>query len=469
MMRRLPLRSRLALLTAAAFAMAIGVAAAACWYITATQLRSSLDSSLTTVDISPGWIQLLEKKCDKTPAKTNASGPPSRITGQLLTKNGNKRCVDYADTAIVVTQADKDVAAGKIHSVLRDGVRDDGTPVRVYTVKTRGGDIMTIAREISEVSEPLNKLAALLTIVGGCGVLLALGAGLLIARASLAPVHRFTAAVEHIARTEDLKVRIPVEGEDEIARLGRSFNSMTAALESSRDHQQRLIADAGHELRTPLTSLRANVDLLIRSNQTGRPLPPHKRDALLGSLQAQTQELTSLIGDLLELSRPEVAQAAAVPTALHAVVQRALQRAQLRGPGVTFLTDIEPWHVLGDPASLERAVVNLLDNAVKFSPSDGTIEVRLRNGELTVRDHGQGIPAGDLPHVFERFWRSPQARALPGSGLGLSIVAHTVQRAGGQVALLPAHGGGTVPSVRLPGTAVPAPGTAQLAHIVSGL
>jgi two-component system sensor histidine kinase MprB len=114
-------------------------------------------------------------------------------------------------------------------------------------------------------------------------------------------------------------------------------------------------------------------------------------------------------------------------------------------------------------------VVNLLDNAVKFSPSDGTIEVRLRNGELTVRDHGQGIPAGDLPHVFERFWRSPQARALPGSGLGLSIVAHTVQRAGGQVALLPAHGGGTMASVRLPGTAVPVPGTAQLAHIVSGL
>jgi two-component system sensor histidine kinase MprB len=301
------------------------------------------------------------------------------------------------------------------------------------------------------------------------GVLVAAALGFIVARAALRPVRRLTAAVEDVTETRDLSRRIETTGNDEVGRLAGSFNEMLEALDESQRAQRRLAADAGHELRTPLTSLRANVDLLIRSNQTGRPLPPHKRDALLGSLQAQTQELTSLIGDLLELSRPEVAQAAAVPTALHAVVQRALQRAQLRGPGVTFLTDIEPWHVLGDPASLERAVVNLLDNAVKFSPSDGTIEVRLRNGELTVRDHGQGIPAGDLPHVFERFWRSPQARALPGSGLGLSIVAHTVQRAGGQVALLPAHGGGTVASVRLPGTAVPAPGTAQLAHIVSGL
>jgi two-component system sensor histidine kinase MprB len=468
MMRRLPLRSRLALLTAAAFAIAIGVAAAACWLITANQLRSNLDSSLTSADISPGWVQLLEKKCDKTPAKTNSSGPPSRITGELLKADGT-RCVDYADTAIVVEQVDRDVATGKITSVLRDGVRDDGTAIRVYTKRLRSGDTIVVAREISEVSEPLNRLAALLTIVGGCGVLLALGAGLLIARTALRPVHRFTAAVEHIARTEDLKVRIPVEGQDEIARLGRSFNTMTEALANSRDHQQRLIADAGHELRTPLTSLRANVDLLVRSNQTGRPIPQQKRDALLGSLQAQTQELTSLIGDLLELSRPDVAQAAAVPTPLHSVVERALQRARLRGPGVSFVTGIEPWHVLGDPASLERAVMNLLDNAVKFSPADGTIDVRLRDGELTIRDHGQGIPAEDLPHVFERFWRSPQARALPGSGLGLSIVAHTVQRSGGQVALLPAYGGGTVASIRLPGTGVPAPGTAQLAHIVSGL
>jgi two-component system sensor histidine kinase MprB len=241
---------------------------------------------------------------------------------------------------------------------------------------------------------------------------------------------------------------------------------MTAALESSRDHQQRLIADAGHELRTPLTSLRANVDLLVRSNRTGRPLPAHKRDALLGSLQAQTQELTSLIGDLLELSRPDAAQAAAVPTSFHAVVERALDRARLRGPEIEFITGIEPWHVLADPASLERAVVNLLDNAVKFSPPEGKIEVRLHTGELTVRDYGMGIPADDLPHVFERFWRSPQARALPGSGLGLSIVAHTVQRAGGRVTLQRAYGGGTVACVSLPGTPV---GAGSVSHIVSGL
>ncbi len=266
--------------------------------------------------------------------------------------------------------------------------------------------------------------------------------------------------VEHIARTEEVGTTIPVTGSDEIARLSTSFNSMSTALANSRDRQTRLIADAGHELRTPLTSLRTNVDLLIRSDDTGRPLPAATRTKLLGNMKAQMQELTLLIGDLLQLSRPDSPKPGGNMTvvALHEIAQRAVERARLRGPGLVFELGIDPWYVHGDGAALERAVINLLDNAVKYSPPGGVVEVRLHEGLLTVRDHGPGIEPDELPYVFDRFWRSPSSRQLPGSGLGLSIVAQSVRDSGGEVSLGPARDGGpgAQATVRLPGT--PAPG-----------
>jgi two-component system sensor histidine kinase MprB len=225
---------------------------------------------------------------------------------------------------------------------------------------------------------------------------------------------------------------------------------MTSALASSRDRQQQLIADAGHELRTPLTSLRTNIELLERSEATGRAIPPEDRRALLASVKAQVTELAALIGDLQELSRPDAAPTLQV-VPLHEITGTALERARLRGPDLTISADVSPWFVRGEAAALERAIVNLLDNAVKFSPPAGRIDVRLHGGLLTVRDHGPGIPAEELPHVFERFWRSPSARSLPGSGLGLSIVARTVHQAGGTIALTPAQGGGTEAALYLPG------------------
>lgn len=164
-------------------------------------------------------------------------------------------------------------------------------------------------------------------------------------------------------------------------------------------------------------------------------------------------ELAALIGDLQTLSRSDEAHAGdrVEVVALQDTVEAALRRARLRGPELTITADLEPWFVRAEPSALERAIVNILDNAVKFSPPGGTVDVRLHAGELSVRDHGPGIPTDELPHVFDRFWRSPDARALPGSGLGLSIVARTVQQAGGEVSLRPAEDGGTIATVRLPG------------------
>ncbi|WP_405685857.1 sensor histidine kinase [Streptomyces sp. NBC_00057] len=464
-LRALPLRTRLAMLVATAVAVAVAAVAASCWVVTRAQLENQLDSSLRSSKVDGEYLTSLYAYCRGTTPL-----PPQPFAGytvQLVDSQGTV-CITPKASALSVSPADVAVAEGQQPYALHSAKAEDGKRMRVYTYPllrttpapggTSGNIAVSIARPMSEIDKPLSTLAWVLLVVSGVGVIGAGAAGLWVARTGLRPVDELTETVEHVARTEDLTVRIPVEGEDEIARLSRSFNSMTASLASSRDRQAQLIADAGHELRTPLTSLRTNIELLARSDDTGRAIPPDDRRALMKSVKAQMTELASLIGDLQELARPDAANPGPLQVvALHDIAATALERARLRGPELTIRADLTPWYVRAEPAALERAVVNVLDNAVKFSPPRGTIEVALRHGELTVRDHGPGIPAEELPHVFERFWRSPSARQLPGSGLGLSIVARTVQQSGGKVTLRPADGDGTVASVRLPGAPQPPP------------
>ncbi|MEU3657508.1 HAMP domain-containing sensor histidine kinase [Streptomyces sp. NPDC032161] len=470
-LRTLPLRTRLALLVATAVAFAVAAVAAACWFVTREQLEDQLDSSLRGSEIDTRYLSDLYAYCRGTTPL-----PPRPFTGkytvQLIDSQGTV-CNAPDVSPLPVTRADMAVVDQDRPDALHSATAANGTRMRVYThpllqiTQIPGGATgriaVSVARPMSEINDPLSTLAWVLLVVSGIGVFGAGAAGLWVARTGLRPVDELTEAVEHVARTEDLTVRIPAEGEDEIARLSRSFNSMTASLASSRDRQAQLIADAGHELRTPLTSLRTNIELLARSDETGRAIPPDDRKALMTSVKAQMTELASLIGDLQELARPDAATPGPLQVvALHDIADTALERARLRGPELTIRADLTPWYVRAEPAALERAVVNVLDNAVKFSPPRGTIEVALRDGELTVRDHGPGISAEELPHVFERFWRSPSARQLPGSGLGLSIVARTIQQAGGTVSLRPApdedEGGGTIASIRLPGAPQPPPG-----------
>ncbi|MEU0135058.1 HAMP domain-containing sensor histidine kinase [Streptomyces sp. NPDC006296] len=463
-LRALPLRSRLALLVAAAVAAAVAAVAAACWFVTREQLEHQLDQSLRGSTVDQRYLAGLYTYCNG-----DTTLPPRPFTGvtvQLIDSRGTV-CVAPGTSELPVDTGDLAVAERKQTYALHTVTAQDGASMRVYTSRldvrggpgTESGDLaVSIARPLSEVTDPLTTLAWVLLLVSGIGVVGAGAAGLWVARTGLRPVDDLARAVEHVAETEDLTVRIPAEGEDEIARLSRSFNAMTSSLATSRDRQAQLIADAGHELRTPLTSLRTNIELLARSDDTGRAIPPEDRRALMSSVKAQMTELAALIGDLQELSRPDAAQPGPLQVvALHDITRTALQRARLRGPELTITAELAPWYVRAEPAALERAVVNVLDNAVKFSPAGGTIEVALHRGELTVRDHGPGIPAEELPHVFDRFWRSPSARQLPGSGLGLSIVARTVQQAGGAIALTPAESGGTVASIRLPGAPTPPP------------
>ncbi|MET9802997.1 HAMP domain-containing sensor histidine kinase [Streptomyces sp. NPDC006368] len=474
--RALPLRSRLALLTATAVAVAVAAVSVACWFVVRGKLYDEVDAKLRSVSAGASLrtidVATALRDCPGAPAAPGDFGGPRPVYYfQLARGSGERPCV-FANSAgtVEVRSTDREVArrADPDVEAYRDGVDAGGNAVRVLTVAavTRGpgGGIVAdtavmYAFPLRETERTLNDLALLLLVVSGIGVVGGGAAGLWVARTGLKPVDRLTGAVEHVARTEDLTVRIPVGGEDEIARLSRSFNAMTAALASSRDRQARLIADAGHELRTPLTSLRTNIELLARSDETGRAIPPEDRRALMASVTAQMTELAALIGDLQELSRPDAAAPGRLEVVgLHDVLGTALERARLRGPELTITADdVRPWFVRGEPAGLERALVNVLDNAVKFSPPGGRVEVSLADGELVVRDHGPGIAADELPHVFERFWRSPSARGLPGSGLGLSIVARTVRQAGGEIELTAAEGGGTRAVIRLPGAPTPPP------------
>ncbi|MET8470378.1 HAMP domain-containing sensor histidine kinase [Streptomyces sp. NPDC006422] len=463
-LRTLPLRSRIALLVAVAVAAAVAAVAVTCWFVTRAQLYSQLDNDLRhqVGSVSRAQVSAIAANCDGDGQLRGLPGP----TIQIVYSEG-RVCTSPDDTEIPVQSSDLAVASGSQGNALHTTEDADGRAMRVLTVPVLDSNnhqrisnvAVSIASPLDEITKPLTTLAWLLLLVGGIGVLGSTAAGLWIARTGLRPVDELTETVEHVARTEDLTVRIPVEGDDEIARLSESFNSMTASLASSRELQQQLIADAGHELRTPLTSMRTNIELLTRIEETGRTIPAEDRRALMTSLKAQMTELAALIGDLQELSRTGLtgAEGPMKVVSLHDTVRSAIERARLRGPELTFDAELAPWYVRAEPAALERAVVNLLDNAVKFSPEKGRVEVGLMRGTLTVRDHGPGIPEDELPYVFDRFWRSPTARALPGSGLGLSIVARTVEACGGQVALSAAEGGGTLATLTLPGAPTPPP------------
>ncbi len=328
-----------------------------------------------------------------------------------------------------LTAAARAVASGKRGAFFSDA-NVAGTPARVLTERAPEGGVWQVALPLSDVDSTLTHLKLVLAIVCLGGIALAAALGLLVSRAALVPVRRLTGATERVARTQDLGHRIEAGEEDELGRLAASFNTMLAALERSRLAQRQLVSDASHELRTPLTSAQANLDALA----LGERLPPSERARVIAAAQAQLHELTVLVGDLVDLSKTEIEEIEVEDVRLDLTAAGAIERARLHAPECSFDLDAEPCLVRAAPARLDRAISNLLDNACKWNQtSAGPVEVRVRDGRLEVRDHGPGIAAEDLSRVFDRFYRSPEARGRPGSGLGLAIVRQTAEASGGSV------------------------------------
>ncbi|MBS2966006.1 HAMP domain-containing histidine kinase [Actinocrinis puniceicyclus] len=367
---------------------------------------------------------------------------------------GNGQTVSVHPAAPVGPQ-EYAVAAGQLSRCTRTVQESTGT-YRVMSVQINAneGIALVLAAPFGPTEATLHTLGLVSLLVGLAGVAVAGTAGFLLGRAALRPVQRLTLATEYIAKTGDLR-RIEVTGDDELARLTTSFNTMLTALARSQEYQRRLVADAGHELRTPLTSMRTNLDLLAQAMaEPDNPrLSAQDRIDLMNDARAQMEELSLLISDLVELSRDEHPARTLEHVDFADVVERAVERVHRRAPSLTYDVQLDQWYLEGDPAALERAVTNLLDNAAKWSPSAGTVTVRLHQGALQVSDQGPGIAPEDLAHIFERFYRSPEARTMPGSGLGLAIVRQVVENHGGRVAAARAPGGGALLGVWLPGQA----------------
>lgn len=314
---------------------------------------------------------------------------------------------------------------------------------------------LQVVLPLTSVNSQLSDLGFTLASVAVAGIALALLLAWLVGHTALVPLNELTTSVEEVAETTDVSRRLDPGGPDELGRLRRAFNHLLAALERSREAQRQLVLDAGHELRTPLTSLRTNMEVVRRLDD----LPPEDRQVLVDDLLTQMEELTNLVADLSELARGEQRRSPAGLIRLDLLVGDAVSVATTHGRlrGVGFHLAAEQTLVRGRRERLTRAVGNLLDNALKWSPDGTTVEVSCAAGQVTVRDHGPGIAADDLPHVFDRFYRSPAARSLPGSGLGLAIVAQVAEEEGGTVTVANAPDGGAVftlafpPPVQVPG------------------
>jgi two-component system sensor histidine kinase MprB len=302
----------------------------------------------------------------------------------------------------------------------------DGQHYREYARAIPGGAIMTIA-PLDATDRALTRIKFWALLISGLGIAAGAALAAVVAGAALRPVRRLTSAAETVAATGDLTERVEISTSDELGRLATRFNTMLAALEESVGRQRRLVADASHELRTPLTAARTNVDL-VREGK----LPEEEVRHALDEASVELDSLTSLVSDLVELARGEERKLRLEDVALDDLVSSAVERAKSRAPEATFVTSLSPVHVRVDPVLVERAVGNLLDNAVKYSPPGAPIEVTVREGEVVVEDRGPGIADEDLARIFDRFYRAATARAKPGAGLGLAIVREAAEAHGGR-------------------------------------
>ena len=438
-------RTRLVLAATAAAVVAVLAASLGSFLVARHTLLQAADSSLTTAaqKVVAGQeigstTATLGQVIDTTGAVVSGGGLP--VTGQVRLVAVNLAPAFFTTVTVAGNQMREYVEHLPAGTTVQSGVLVDGGALQIAT--------------LLNVDTVLKKLALLLGSVAFVGVLLAVALGWLVARTALVPLNALTDTVEDLAETTDVTRRLQPGRPDELGRLRRTFNRLLEALESSRRAQSQLVLDASHELRTPLTSLRTNLEVIRRVEE----LSAEDRSVLVDDVLVQLQELTDIVGDLAELARGDRGPAPRELLRLDLLVQDevAVQNTHGRAQDVRFDLEAAPCWVVAHDDGLRRAVGNLLDNARKWSPPGEPVEVECREGTVVVHDHGPGIAAEDLPHIFDRFYRSPAARGLPGSGLGLAIVAQVVKAEGGTIVAENDPGGGARMSMRLPTVAGPA-------------
>jgi len=453
------LRTRIACAAGLAVALAVIAAAVAVYLGVRAELRGEVDGSLRaraeTILAAggrggpsprgePGGFGPRGDR--RGPNSLPPEGPPPAFGGpeayvQIVLPDGRVLRRPNATGRLPVQARAREIAGTGVGDQLTD-LSADGVHVRVLTAALPGEmGALQVARPLDEVDRQLDQIVLVLVLVGAAGIALGAGLGAVVARTALAPVARFTRRSEELAADPDPSQRMEVSGHDELARLAGSFNTTLDALERSVDAQRQLVADASHELRTPIASLRANIQTLEQADR----LPAREREALRADVVSELDELTALVADIVELARGAKSGETDDDVRLDQIVDQAVEGAEARAQSrVGFEVSTEPTVVRGQPQRIQRAVSNLVDNALKWSPPEGTVELTLRDGELSVRDHGPGFAPADLARVFERFYRATEARGMPGSGLGLAIVRQAAEAHGGRVEAANAPGGGAL-------------------------
>ncbi|MDQ6605470.1 MAG: HAMP domain-containing histidine kinase [Actinomycetota bacterium] len=469
------LRARMGLAAGVAVALAVIAVAVSSYAGTRSELRGQIDNSLRTISSQalhpPGGPGR-----GATPGSPDGGGPTASGSGLGFVPSGSRgEPPGVGDEGLGIDRRPGPQfggATGAVTLVYRNGKTNvvrgykippdarlkalaasgkgryltdmhvRGTHIRVFAAGIGADGALAVALPLGEVDRTLSHELLLVLLIAAGGIALAALLGILVARTALAPIARFTHQTELIALRPDRieHERLEVSGNDELARLGRTFNTTLDALERSVESQRNLVADASHELRTPISSIRANLQLM----RDEALLSQEDRDALRTDMIEELDELTQLVGDVVELARGSKPSQEPGEVSVAAIVAAAVERARRRAPQLTFVASLEPTLVRGEGARIERAVSNLLDNAGKWSPPGGVVEIGLTGGTLTVRDHGPGFHAEDLPFVFDRFHRAKDARAKPGSGLGLAIVRQVADAHGGFVEAGNAPGGGAL-------------------------
>jgi two-component system, OmpR family, sensor histidine kinase MprB len=436
------LRARLTIGTVGTLALAICVGLVAAYAVVRGQLLSEIDNSLME---RAGALATFSSRAAGPPPATLRLPPPKfgAAAGYIQIVGQGQIALQPGEHTRLPTDGATEVASGRRDAFFRDATVD-GTHLRIYTARVGRTTAVEIARPLNEVDSALARIrlyfliAALTALAGAAAV------GAAVARTALRPVKRLTEHAERIAETGSLAERTNERRSDELGRLAHAFNTMLDALSRSVSAQRQLVADASHELRTPLAAARANLELVQLHGQ----LPSEERRRLLDDAEAELLEMTDLIEGLVELARADAATPAKQPVRLDYLVDEVIAAAERRS-NVRFQTTLEPTLVRAAPDPLTRAITNLVDNAVKWSGERKQVEVAVREGTLSVRDHGPGIDPADLPHIFDRFYRAPAARSLAGSGLGLAIVRQVAEAHGGTVDAESASGGGSLFTLRL--------------------
>jgi len=440
------LRARLATGTVALLACAITAGFVAAYLVVRKELNAQVDTSLRDRAASIALVSRTNPRRRGLPRLPRVTPVPLGGLGgyiQFVRSNGTTSLTPGESVKLPVAGAQA-VARGQRRAFFRD-VDVAGTHLRIYTASAGPGTAVQVARSLKDVDHALGWIRILFVAISAIAIGASAALALLVARATLRPVDRLTADAERIAATRDLRAGTDESRSDELGRLARAFNTMLRALGDSLNAQRQLVADASHELRTPLTTARTSLESL----QLHPEMPAADQARSIGVAIDELKEMTELIEELVELARGDARSSEQRPTRLDLIAAESIAVAERRS-GREIRADLQPSTVFAAPDDLARAISNLLDNAIKWSPPDEAIEVTVRDGTCRVRDHGPGVAASDIPHVFDRFYRAAAARTLPGSGLGLAIVRQVAEGHAGTATAERAEDGGSIFTIRLP-------------------